>query len=128
MRPEIEIKTNRDDLLDQGHRPLGQEELLRLISNNTVRGDYEYSGHRIYKTFMDPNGEMEAKNDWGSEEFGSWSVDDAGRLTVSWKGYWEEWTAVAFRIEGEIKFYNIEDGSWQTTFHELLPGRQALDL
>jgi len=128
MEPTIEKETSRDDLLRQGFHPMTQKELLESINGNTVHGDYEYSGHRIYKTFMDPNGEMEAKNDWGSEESGSWSIDEEGCLSVSWEGYWENWTAVAFLIEGKIKFYNIEDGSWQTTFHEVMPGRQALDI
>jgi len=128
MEPSIEIQTTQNDLKAQGHTPLTKEELLALISGNTVIGDYEYSGHRIYRTFMNPNGEMEAKNDWGSHEFGKWQVEDDGCLSVTWDGYWEDWTAAAFKVDGEIKFYNIENGTWQTTFNTIMPGEQSLDV
>jgi len=128
MKPEIEKQTTKDDLIRKGYTPLTKQELSELISNATVSGDYEYSGHRRFKTFMDANGEMEGKNDWGSDEFGKWNIDDNGYLSVKWEGYWEDWTAVAFKVNDEIKFYNIKDGTWQTTFNNIMPGEQDLDV
>ncbi len=128
MKPEIEKQTTKDDLIRKGYTPLTKQELSELISNTTVSGDYEYSGHRRFKTFMDANGEMEGKNDWGSDEFGKWNIDDNGYLSVKWEGYWEDWTAVAFKVNDEIKFYNIKDGTWQTTFNNIMPGEQDLDV
>lgn len=128
MQPELEKQTTRDDLLNKGYTPLSKEELLELIANTTVSGDYEYSGHRRYKTFMNANGEMEAKNDWGSDESGQWHIDDNGYFSVAWEGYWEDWTAVAFKVNDEIKFYNMEDGRWMTTFHTIIPGEHDLNV
>ena len=128
MKPELEIETTKDDLINQGYKPLSKEALLELISNNTVRGDYEYSGHRIYKTFMNANGEMEAKNDWGSDETGRWSVDNDGCISVAWEGYWEDWSGPAFKVGDEIKFYDSISGKWRTTFHQIMQGEQALEI
>ncbi len=128
MKPKIERLTTKEKMLQNGYVPLTKKALLNLISNTTVWGDYEYSGHRKYKTFMDANGKMEAKNDWGSHVFGEWRVEEDGCLTVKWQGYWEDWTAIAFQVEREIKFYNIEDGQWQTTFYNIEQGRQDLEV
>ncbi len=128
MKPEIELQTTKDDLLNRGYTPLSKKELLELISDNTVCGDYEYNGHRIYKSFMNSNGEVEGKNDWGSTESGRWSVDENGYLSVEWDGYWEAWSGVAFKVDDEVKFYNLQDGTWQTTFHKILEGEHDLDV
>ena len=128
MKLELEKKTTKDDLLSRGYKPLTQEELLEFISGNTVGGDYEYSGHRVYKTYMNVTGDMQAKNDWGSEEQGSWSVDSEGYLSVKWEGYWEDWSGVAFKIDDVIKFYDVSSGKWRTTFHYIAEGEEELDV
>jgi len=128
MKPELEMQTSKHDLVSQGYTPLTKEELLKLIANNTVRGDYEYSGHRIYKTFMNANGDMQAKNDWGSEETGRWSVANDGSMSVEWEGYWEDWSALAFKVDDEIKFYDSISGKWRTTFHQIMQGEQDLEV
>ena len=128
MKPKIEKETTKEDLLAKGYTPLTKQELKELISNTTVWGDYEYRGHRRYKTFMDSKGAMEGKNDWGSTEFGIWDIDDNGCLTVEWEGYWEDWSGVAFKVEDEIKFYDIKSGKWRTTFHTIIKGEQRLEV
>ena len=127
MQPELEKKITRDEMLKK-YVPLTKERLQALISNTTVTGDYEYNGHRIYKTFMNENGEMEAKNDWGSHVFGHYSIDDEGYFSVSWDGYWDDWTGIAFETHKEIRFYNIEDGRWMTTFTDIAQGKQDLEV
>jgi hypothetical protein len=128
MKPEIEIQTSKDDLLSLGHTPLTKEELLALISNTTVIGDYEYNGHRVYKSFMDANGEIESKNDWGSHVFGRYTIDDNGVFNVEWDGYWDAWSGVAFLIEDEIKFYDVKTGKWRTTFNTITQGKRDLEV
>jgi hypothetical protein len=128
MKPEIEKQTTKDDLIEKGYTPLTKQELLELISNTTVSGDYEYSGHRRFKTFMNANGEMEGKNDWGSDEFGKWNIDGKGYLSVEWEGYWENWSGMGFKVEDEIKFYDKKTGKWRTTFNNIMPGEQDLDV
>jgi len=128
MQPELEKKITKDDLIDKGNTTLTKEELYKLIANTTVSGDYEYNGHRRYKTFMNANGEMEAKNDWGSHIFGHYTIDDNGLFSVTWDGYWDEWTGVAFKTHKEIRFYNIVDGRWMTTFTDIKLGKQNLDV
>jgi hypothetical protein len=128
MKPDLERKINADSLIVLGFKPLTKEELLELISNNTVTGDYDYKGHRIYKTFMNKNGTMIGKNDWGSLEEGSWSVFSNGCLSVKWQGYWEDWIALAFKIDNQIKFYDLESGEWRTTFNKIEKGKQSLEV
>jgi len=126
MKPELERQTTKDLLLSKGYKPLTKVELLELISNTTVCGDYEYSGHRKYKSFMNANGEMNGKNDWGSYEEGNYTIDEDGHLSVAWDGYWEEWTGVAFKVANEIKFYDTNSGIWRTTFNNITKGEQSL--
>jgi len=126
MRPDIEKLTTKDDLIAQGYTPLTKEALLALVSNNTVHGDYEYNGHRVYKTFMNANGEMDGRNDWGSNEAGKYTIDDDGYLSVTWQGYWEDWSGLAFKVDGAIKFYDAQSGRWRTTFTHILQGKQDL--
>ena len=128
MKPEIERLTTKEDLLGKGLTALSKEALVARISDTTVTGDYEYDGHRIYKSFMDTNGEIESKNDWGSHVFGRYTIEDNGHLSVEWDGYWDAWTGVAFEIEGEIKFYDIHTGVWRTTFHSILQGKHDLEV
>ena len=128
MKPEIEIQTSKDELLSLGHTPLTKEELLALIANTTVIGDYEYNGHRVYKSFMDANGEIESKNGWGSHVFGRYTIDDNGVFNVEWDGYWDAWSGVAFLIEGEIKFYDAKTGKWRTTFNAITQGKRDLEV
>jgi len=128
MKPEIEIQTSKDDLLSLGHTPLTKEELLALIANTTVIGDYEYNGHRVYKSFMDTNGGIESKNDWGSHVFGRYTIDDNGVFNVEWDGYWDAWSGVAFLIEGEIKFYDAKTAKWRTTFNAITQGKRDLEV
>jgi hypothetical protein len=127
MKPEIEKETNADSLLMKGYKPLTKIELTELISDTTVSGDYEYHGHRRYKTFMNKNGTMVGSNDWGSLEKGQWSIYRNGYLCVMWDGYWENWIAKAFKIGEEIKFYDIESGEWRTTFNKIVKGEQSLN-
>jgi len=128
MKPEIEIETTKDDLVAKGYIALTPKVLLKLISNTTVSGDYEYSGHRRYKTFMNANGEMEAQNDWGTYEEGKWKVDENGYFTVEWDGYWEDWTGVAFQVDNELKFYDLKSGKWRTSFDSIVKGKHPLEV
>jgi hypothetical protein len=128
MKPEIEIQTTKEDLLNLGHTPLTKEELSALITNTTVTGDYEYNGHRVYKSFMDANGEIESKNDWGSHVFGRYTIDEEGLFSVEWEGYWDAWSGVAFLIGSEIKFYDAKTGKWRTTFNTITQGRYDLEV
>ena len=77
---------------------------------------------------MDANGEMEGRNDWGSEEQGRWRVDDSGCMCVTWEGYWENWCGMAFKVDDEIKFYDSISGKWRTSFHQILQGSQDLSV
>ena len=126
MKPEIEMQTTKSDLIAKGYTALTKEELLEYISNTTVIGDYAYNGHRVYKSFMNANDQVTGKNDWGSYEEGRWSIDKNGLLSVSWEGYWEEWTGVAFKVDDAIKFYDIQTGRWRTTFNHIKKGEHDL--
>jgi hypothetical protein len=128
MKPELELQITKDDLLNLGHIPLTKEALVTRIANTTVIGDYEYNGHRIYKSFIDANGDIESKNDWGSHIFGHYTIKDNGHFSVEWDGYWDEWTGIAFEIAEEIKFYDIHTGKWRTTFHNILEGKHPLEV
>jgi hypothetical protein len=77
---------------------------------------------------MNANGEMEAQNDWGTYEEGKWKVDEHGCLTVEWDGYWEDWTGVAFQVDNELKFYDIESGKWRTSFDSIVKGKHPLEM
>ena len=128
MLPEIELQTTKDDLLSQGYIPFSKYELVNLLSNTTVSGDYEYIGHRRYKTYMSASGEMLGENDWGAQESGRWSVNELGHFSVEWDGYWEAWTALVFSVDETVKFYDIESGQWRTTFNSIVHGKQSLDV
>jgi len=128
MSPDLEKRITQTDLLKKGYKPLTKKALEELISNTTVTGDYEYNGHRVYKTYMSPDGKMEAKNDWGSHLFGQYSIDENGYFSVTWEGYWDEWTGVAFKTYQEVRFYNTKNGKWITTFTDIKPGRHDLTI
>jgi len=128
MEPIIEKQITHDKLLEKGYKPLTKEELSSLIIGNTVYGDYEYSGHRVFSSYMAEDGSIEGENDWGSHESGHWSIDEAGVLSVEWNGYWEAWSGIAFQVEHEIKFYDLENGKWRTTFHKILKGEHELKI
>jgi hypothetical protein len=128
VKPEVEIKTDKKKLLNRGYSPLSKEELMGYIANTTVTGDYEYNGHRVYKSFMNANGEIESKNDWGSHVFGRYTIDEEGVFSVEWDGYWDAWSGVAFLIEGQIKFYDLKTGKWRTTFNAITQGKCNLEV
>jgi hypothetical protein len=128
MKPEIEILTTKDQLLSLGHIPLTKQEIVALIANTTVTGDYEYNGHRVYKSFIDVNGEIESKNDWSSHVLGRYTIDEKEHFHVEWDGYWDTWTGVVFEIEGHLKFYDTQTGKWRTTFNTIVQGKQDLEV
>ncbi len=128
MKPELEKMITKEDWLQKGYQPLNGKSLKNLIVDTTVTGDYEYNGHRIYKTYLGKEGTMEATNDWGNHLFGRYTVDKHGHFSVFWDGYWDEWTGIAFHTEKALRFYHIESGEWITTFHTILQGRHNLEI
>jgi len=128
MTPQEELQITYDDVINDGHTILSKEELANLIVGKTVYGNYEYNGHRKFVSYIDPDGSVNGTNDWGSYEEGEWSIGDDHIFTVSWDGYWEDWSAYAFHIDGEVKFYEQLTGQWKTTFDAIKDGDLPLEL
>jgi hypothetical protein len=53
-------------------------------------------------------------------------INSDGHLKFEWDGYLEDWSAIEFQVDDEIKFYDIDSGKWRTTFHKILKGEHDL--
>jgi hypothetical protein len=62
----------------------------------------------------------------GAHHFGQWSINmQENTLTVEWDG-WDNNTARAYDLVGEIHFYDSTTGEWRTTFKQFMEGNEVL--
>ena len=121
--------TTQQEVITQGHTRLTQEELIAISSNKTITGHYYYNNQwRRYMSYTNPNGEIEGINDLGTFEKGRWSVNTDGLYSVNWARYWENWSAYAYRVGTDIKFYDTTTQKWLTTFNNIVKGELPLEV
>ena len=121
--------TTQNEVIAAGHKQLTVEELTKVISNNTVTGDYFYNKQwRLYRSYANPNGEIQGENDLGSFVEGTWVINEDASLTLEWDGYWDDWTGVAYFFEDKIKFYDTTSKKWRTTYTKIEAGELDLEL
>ncbi len=128
MQSHEELKITQLDVINQGHIKIDKIQLKNLLLNKTVTGTYEYNGHRIFKSYLNPNGNVNGQNDLGSYEEGKFIINEDDTFSIEWDGYWENWTANVYKIDNKIKFYDIATNMWRTTFFDIQDAEQTLEV
>jgi len=129
MQTNRDNLTTREEVVKDGCKILTAQELKEIVSGNTVTGDYFYNNEwRLYIAYSTPNGEIEGVNDLGSFVEGRWSIEEDGKYSVEWDGYWEDWSAYAFHVDGKIKFYDSTTDKWRTSYTKVEAGELPLEL
>jgi hypothetical protein len=108
------------EIIAQGFLQLSGKELLSIISNKTIFGDY-IMGYK-FATNIYQNGAVIGINDIGSEDFGIWNIDfEKNTLQLEWKKGWINTITRAYKVNENIEFYDIDTGKWRTTFKVFKP-------
>lgn len=101
--------------VQNGFKQLTGEELKTRIINKTIYGDYPMG--YIFMARIYANGKTEGVNNVGSQDFGSWSIDTKNHtISLQWSNGWIDTTTRFYEVNGNIEFYDIDTGSWRTTF------------
>jgi len=103
------------EVIEKGHHQLSGEELFSRISNKTIIGEYPM-GYK-FTTEIYENGTAEGVNNMGSIDNGNWAIDYfRNTLQLKWENIWIDTITRAYIVNGNIEFYDIDTGSWRTTF------------
>jgi hypothetical protein len=117
----------QETIISQGHQRLSKQELETLTINKTVWGDYYYNNEWfLYVSYINQDGTMQGENDLESYNEGRWKINQDGSYTVEWDGYWEDWTAFVYSVDGELMFFDTTTEKWRTTFTKLVEGDVGL--
>lgn len=103
------------EVITNGHLQLSGEELLSIISNKTVFGDYPMG--YTFVAEIHENGITNGINNVGTTDSGNWSINfEKHTLQLVWKNTWIDTQTRAFDVNGNIEFYDVDTGNWRTTF------------
>ncbi len=104
---------NEKELTEKGIIPLISTEIIELIGNKTIWGDYLYG----YKYVVDINedGTAEGVNNVGSHNIGKWFIDE-DKFTIMWNNGWDYTTTRVYKVGGNLEFFDVSTGKWRTTF------------
>ena len=119
----------RDSIIQQGYQMLTAKEIEDIFAEATITARYFYS-NSWYKAVTNSyrDGRIEGENHVGSYNEGRWSVDkNTHTLSLEWDGYWEDWTAVGYRVKDEFIFFDEESGKWRITLTLVEKGILTID-
>jgi len=103
------------EIIAKGHQLIQGEELFAKIRNTTIFGDYP--GGYKFVTDIYEGGATEGANNVGSHDFGTWVIDyEKHTLLLEWKNGWFDTVTRAYNVDGNVEFYDVDTGSWRTTF------------
>ena len=103
------------EIIGQGYIQLSGEELLSIISNKTIFGDY-LMGYK-FATYINENGTVKGINNVGSIDSGKWIINfEKNTIQLEWKNGWINTITRAYFVNKNIEFYDIDTGKWRTTF------------
>ncbi|MBA1438767.1 MAG: hypothetical protein FAF05_07285 [Epsilonproteobacteria bacterium] len=107
----------RDIIAAQGHMMLSAKEIQDIFIQATITARYLYHNTwYIAKTNSYKDGRIEGQNNVGSYNKGRWSVDTTNNtLSLEWDGYWEDWTAIGYKVNDEFMFFDEDSGKWRIT-------------
>ena len=106
---------------EAGHTQLSGPEIARLIVGKTVWGDYG-AAFKFVSLIMD-DGTMEGTNNFGAQNRGRYSIDNINNtFSVEWDAGWDTTTTRAYKVGGQIKFYDCDTGQWRNTFTKISDG------
>jgi hypothetical protein len=109
------------------HQQLLANDLIKILSNKTIYGDYVGGYKFITQSFSD--GKMAGINNVGSHNFGKWEVDKTSHtLKLTWDNGWDTTTTKAYYVDGDIKFYDTDTFQYRNTFTTIIDGIQDLKL
>lgn len=120
----------REEIISQGHKMLKAQEIKDMFNDTTVTARYFY-GKKWYvaKTNSFKNGIIQGQNHVGSYNEGKWSVNEKDNsLSLTWDGYWEDWTAVGYKVNDEFMFFNTDTGTWRITMTLVEQGKLPTEI
>ncbi|RLA06850.1 MAG: hypothetical protein DRQ51_07985 [Gammaproteobacteria bacterium] len=109
------------------HQQLSADDLIKILSNKTIYGDY-VGGYK-FVTQSSNDGKMEGINNVGSHNFGRWEVDElSNTLKLKWDNGWDNTTTKAYYVGDDIKFYDADTSKYRNTFTKIIDGIHNLRL
>jgi len=109
---------NEKEIIVQGFKQLTGKKLKEKITNTTIYGDYP--GGYKFVTEINKNGTTKGINHVGSRDFGKWTIDfEKNTLHLKWERNWFETITRAYSINESIVFFDIDTGTWRTTFRKI---------
>lgn len=112
------------DYVDARPRTLDREEVVELLSGNTVIGFDPRAGSE-FSMFHSSQGRVRAElrnvNRRADRSDGRWWVTDEGKLCVDWTNYrWVDSCVAVVREDESVTF--VDDGGRIVSFGEMAPG------
>lgn len=105
---------NQKEVEDQGFLPLSASELELNLCEKCFLGNYLHGFKFI--TSINTDGTLEGKNNVGTHVLGRWAIDSSEHtFSVKWNGGWDNTTTRGFKVDGEIKFFDVDTGVWRNT-------------
>lgn len=109
---------------------LNAKEIKDMFCNATITARYFYSNTwyiAVTNSFQD--GRIEGQNNVESYNEGRWSVEEKDNtLSLAWDGYWEDWTAIGYKVNDEFMFFDTDTGKWRITLTLLEKGILPIDI
>ncbi len=103
------------EIIEKGYPQLTGKELLLIITNKTIFGDY-IMGYK-FVTDIYKNRTTEGLNNVGTIDFGHWVIDmKLNTMSIKWDNGWFNTVTRAYAVNGTIEFYDFDTGNWRTTF------------
>jgi len=119
----------RESIIQQGYQMLTAKEIEDIFADATITARYFYS-NSWYKAVTNSysDGRIEGENHVGSYNEGRLSVNkNNNTLSLEWDGYWEDWTAVGYRVNDEFIFFDADSGKWRITLTLVEKGILPID-
>ncbi len=107
-----------DEIHQKGAQKMSGKELREAIVNKKVFGDY-LMGYKFIGNILE-TGLINGVNNVGTEDLGNWLIDmEKDTLTINWNNGWINTITHAYMVNGQIEFYDVDTGSWRTSFNRI---------